>query len=163
MKRTHPTPLVALGLAGLVVGFLAELAATAWSSPILVPPFTLPLALVLIAVILVGLAWPIRQATRGRSTRRVDPFRAMRVALLAKASSLSGALLLGVGLGIVAFILTRSVVPAVTSLWLAIGMALGAVILLAGGLVAEHFCTLPPGDDHDQENEGPHNGGAARA
>ncbi|WP_130177307.1 DUF3180 domain-containing protein [Cryobacterium sp. SO1] len=162
MKRTQPTPLVALGLAGLVVGFLVELAATAWSAPIIVPPVTLPLALVLIAVILVVLAWPIRQATRGRATKRVDPFRAMRVALLAKASSLSGALLLGVGLGIVVFILTRSVVPAVTSLWLAIGMALGAVILLVGGLVAEHFCTLPP-DDHDNDNGGPNDGGAARA
>ncbi|QYF72816.1 DUF3180 domain-containing protein [Cryobacterium sp. PAMC25264] len=163
MKRTSPTPLIALGLVGLVVGFLAELAATAFSAPIFVPPLTLPLALVLIAVILVALAWPIRQATRGRSTRRVDPFRAMRVALLAKASSLSGSLLLGVGLGIVVFILTRSVVPAVTSLWLAIGMALGAVILLAGGLVAEHFCTLPPDDDHDHDNGGPNNGGAAHA
>jgi len=163
MRRTSPTPLIALGLVGLVVGFLAELAATAFSAPIFVPPLTLPLALVLIAVILVALAWPIRQATRGRSTRRVDPFRAMRVALLAKASSLSGSLLLGVGLGIVAFILTRSVVPAVTSLWLAIGMALGAVILLAGGLVAEHFCTLPPDDDHDHDNGGPNNGGAAHA
>ncbi|ANP74075.1 DUF3180 domain-containing protein [Cryobacterium arcticum] len=163
MKRTSPTPLIALGLVGLVVGFLAELAATAFSAPIFVPPLTLPLALVLIAVILVALAWPIRQATRGRSTRRVDPFRAMRVALLAKASSLSGSLLLGVGLGIVAFILTRSVVPAVTSLWLAIGMALGAVILLVGGLVAEHFCTLPPDDDHDHDNGGPNNGGTAHA
>ncbi|WP_120339220.1 DUF3180 domain-containing protein [Cryobacterium soli] len=163
MKRTSPTPLIALGLVGLVVGFLAELAATAFSAPIFVPPLTLPLALVLIAVILVALAWPIRQATRGRSTRRVDPFRAMRVALLAKASSLSGSLLLGVGLGIVLFILTRSVVPAVTSLWLAIGMALGAVILLVGGLVAEHFCTLPPDDDHDHDNGGPNNGGAAHA
>ena len=163
MRRTSPTPLIALGLVGLVVGFLAELAATAFSAPIFVPPLTLPLALVLIAVILVALAWPIRQATRGRSTRRVDPFRAMRVALLAKASSLSGSLLLGVGLGIVLFILTRSVVPAVTSLWLAIGMALGAVILLVGGLVAEHFCTLPPDDDHDHDNGGPNNGGAAHA
>jgi hypothetical protein len=163
MKRTQPTPLIALGLAGLVVGFLVELAATAWGSPIIVPPVTLPVALVLIAGMLVVLAWPIRQATRGRTSRRVDPFRAMRIALLAKASSLSGTLLLGVGAGIVVFILTRSVVPAVTSLWLALGMALGAVILLVGGLVAEHFCTLPPDDDNDHDNGGANSGGAARA
>ena len=42
-------------------------------------------------------------------------------------------------------------------------MALGAAILLAGGLVAEHFCTLPPDDDDDHDNEGPNDGGAARA
>lgn len=163
MTRTTTTALIALGLVGLVVGFLAELAATAWSAPIFVPPLTLPLALVLIAVILVALAWPIRQATRGRARRRVDPFRAMRIALLAKASSLCGALLLGVGLGIMVFILTRSVVPAVTSLWLSIGMAFGAVVLLAGGLVAEHFCTIPADDDRDHDEGGPTNGGAARA
>ena len=163
MTRTRPTPLIALALAGLVVGFLVELAATAWSAPIIVPPFTLPLALVLIAGILVVLAWPIRQATRGRGARRVDPFTAMRIALLAKASSLSSALLLGFGVGIAVFILTRSVVPAVASLWLAIGMALGAVVLLVGGLVAEHFCTLPPDDDQDRDNGGANNGGAARA
>jgi hypothetical protein len=163
MKRTQPTPLIALGLAGLVVGFLLELGATAWGSPIIVPPITLPVALVLIAGILVVLAWPIRQATRGRARGRVDPFRAMRIALLAKASSLSGTLLLGFGMGIVLFILTRSVVPAVTSLWLAIGMALGSVILLAGGLVAEHFCTLPPDDDQNRDDGGANDGGAARA
>lgn len=163
MKRTQPSHLIGLGLAALVVGFLAELGAAAWGLPIVVPPVTLPLALVLIAVILVVLAWPIRQATRGRSSRRVDPFRAMRIALLAKASSLSGTLLLGVGLGIVAYILTRSVVPAVASLWLAIGMAVGAAVLLVAGLVAEHFCTIPPGDDHDHDHGGANNGGAAHA
>jgi hypothetical protein len=57
----------------------------------------------------------------------------------------------------VVYILTRTVVPAVASLWLAIGMALGAAILLAGGLLAEHFCTIPPEDDHDHDE-----GGAAR-
>jgi hypothetical protein len=139
------------------VAFLAELGAAAAGWAILVPPVTLPVALVLITGILLALAWRIRQSTRGGSDRRVDPFIAMRVALLAKASSLAGSLLLGLGVGIVVYILTRSVVPAVTSLWLAIGMALGAAILLAGGLLAEHFCTIPPEDDHDHDE-----GGAAR-
>ena len=156
MRRTRPSPLLGLGLAGLVVAFLAELAAAAAGWAMIVPPVTLPVALALITAILLALAWRIRQSTRGRSGRRVDPFIAMRVAVLAKASSLSGALLLGLGLGIVAYILTRSVIPAVASLWLAIGMALGAAILLAGGLLAEHFCTLPPDDDDHDE------GGAAR-
>ena len=158
MRRTRPSPLWALGLTGLVLAFLAELAAAAAGWAILVPPFTLPVALLLITAVLLTLAWRIRQSTRGAWARRVDPFIAMRVAVLAKASSLSGALLLGLGLGIVAYILTRSVIPAVASLWLAIGMALGAAILLAGGLLAEHFCTLPPDDDHDHDE-----GGAARA
>jgi len=154
MKRTHASPLIALGLAGLVAGFLIELGAAAAGWPIIVPPVTVPLALLLITVILLVLAWPIRQATRGKSARRVDPFIAMRVALLAKASSLSGSLMLGVGLGVTAYLLTRSVVPAVASVWLAIGMALSAAVLLVGGLIAEHFCTLPPDDDENRNDGG---------
>lgn len=150
MKRSKPTPLIALGLLGLVLGFLIEVTAATSGLPILVPPLTMPITLVAIGVVVVVLAWPIRQATRGRGKRRVDPFLAMRVAVLAKASSLSGSLLLGGGLGIVLYIFTRSILPAVASLWLAIGTALGAAVLLAGSLVAEHFCTLPPDDQQDE-------------
>ncbi|MFC5929493.1 DUF3180 domain-containing protein [Cryobacterium melibiosiphilum] len=150
MKRSRPTPLIALGLLGFVLGLLVEIAAAASGRAIIVPPVTLPLTLIVVGIVVVILAWPIRQVTRGRGRRLVDPFRAMRVAVLAKASSLSGSLVLGAGLGIVAFILTRSVVPAVALLWLAIATAFGAGILLVGGLVAEKFCTLPPDDDESQ-------------
>jgi uncharacterized membrane protein len=150
VKRTRATAVIALALLGFVLGLLGEVAAAASGRAIIVPPVTLPLTLIVVSAVVVMLAWPIRQVTRGRGRRLVDPFRAMRIAVLAKASSLSGALLLGAGLGIVAFILTRSVVPAVTSSWLAIAMTLGAGILLAGGLMAENFCTLPPDDDEVQ-------------
>ncbi|WP_022883352.1 DUF3180 domain-containing protein [Glaciibacter superstes] len=153
MKRSHPTPLIAIGLLGLVVGFLLELAAAASGAPIFVPPVTLPVTLLAIGVIVVLFAWPIRQMTKSSGKRRIDPFVAMRIAVLAKACSLAGMLLFGAALGIVAYILTRSVVPAVASLWLAIGAALGAAALLAGGLVAEHFCTLPPDDDNQEPGE----------
>ncbi len=153
MKRTTPTPLVALGLLGMVLGFLIEITAATSGAPIIVPPITLPITLALIAVVVVILAWPIRQSTKVTAKRRVNPFMAMRVAVLAKASSLSGSLFLGGGLGIVLYLLTRSVVPTVTSLWLATGTALGAAVLLAGGLVAEHFCTLPPDDEQGKRGK----------
>ncbi|HSP76103.1 MAG TPA: DUF3180 domain-containing protein [Cryobacterium sp.] len=153
MKRTQPSALTALGLAGLVVVFLLEVAAAAGGSAMFLPPVTLPIALIAIGIGVLALAWPIRQVTRGQVRKHVNPFLAIRVALLAKASALSGALLLGGGLGIVLFILTRSVVPAVTSLWPAIGTAVGAAILLTLGLVAEHFCTLPPDDDDQEQGE----------
>ena len=153
MNRTHATPLIALGLAGLVVGFLAELALASLGVPILVPPISLPLTLAVIGILIVIVAWPVRKSTRGRDRAPVNPFVALRIAVLAKASSLSGALILGVGLGIAVYILTRSVVPAISTLWLAIATAAGAAILLAGGLVAEHFCTLPPRDDDHNDRE----------
>ncbi|MFT2818221.1 DUF3180 domain-containing protein [Leifsonia sp. A12D58] len=150
MKRTHPTPVIALALAGLVIGFLIDLGAASFGLPILVPPLTLPLTLAVIGILIVVLAWPIRRSTRDKTRPPVNPFVALRIAVLAKASSLSGSLVLGIGLGIALYVLTRSVVPALSTLWLALATALGAAILLAGGLIAEHFCTLPPRDDDDQ-------------
>lgn len=152
MKRTRATPLIGLGLAGLVLGFLLEIGAVASGSAIIIPPVTLPLTLVAMAVIVVTLAWRVRRSTRRKGLRRMDPFWAMRVAVLSKASSLSGALLLGSGLGIVVYILTRTVIAAMPSVWLAIAMAAGALLLLGGGLLAEYFCTLPT--DKDQAKPG---------
>lgn len=155
MKRSHPTPLIALGLLGLVVGYLLEVAAAATGTPNIVPPLSLPITLVAVAVVLLLLAWPVRQSTRkreaGEARREVNPFVAMRVAVLAKASSLAGVLMFGAGLGIVLHLLTRTVVPPGMTVWLAVGMAIGAVILLVAGLVAEYFCMLPPSDDEQKE------------
>jgi len=150
MKRSHATGMLAAVLIGLVIGFLLELGFAASGDPIVVPPVTLPMTLILLGAVVVSLAWQVRQGSRRKALRRIDPFWAMRVAVLSKATSLSAALLLGAALGIVLYILTRSVVPAATSLWLGIGMAIGGAVMLAGGLVAEYFCTLPPDDDTDE-------------
>jgi hypothetical protein len=151
VKRTRATSLIGLGVAGVVVGFLVELAAAGMGIAVFVPPLTLPITLVAIAVIIVAFAIPIRRAVRGRSSRRIDPFQAMRIVVFAKACSLSGALLTGAGIGILLYLLTRDVLPASNAVLLtALGTA-GAIILLVAGLVAEFFCTLPPDDDDDPE------------
>lgn len=155
MKRSGPTPLIALGLAGLVVGFLIEVTSASSGRPIFVPPVSMAASLAVIGIVVAALAWPIRQATKGTVKRRVDPFVAMRIAVLAKASSFSGALFLGGGTGIVLYVLTRPVQPTTESLWLAIGTAIGAAVLLAGGLVAEFFCTLPPDKTEEERQNDP--------
>ena len=151
MRRTRPTTLIGLGVLGVVVGFLVELGASGMGLAVFVPPLTLPITLVAVAIIIVAFAIPIRRAVRGRSSRRIDPFQAMRIVVLAKACSLSGALLTGAGVGILLYLLTRDVLPASNALLLtALGSA-GAIVLLIAGLVAEFFCTLPPDDDEDPE------------
>jgi len=152
MKRTRASTIIAFTLGGLVVGYLLDLAIVTAGSKALVPPISLAVTLVGVALIVVALAWPIRRAVKGKATKHLDPFRAMRIAVLAKACSLSGALVLGVGLGITLFLITRSVVPSAGTIWLALATAIGAGLLLAGGLVAEWCCTLPP-DDTDTEKE----------
>ena len=156
MKRTHASTLVAFALGGLVVGYLADLATVSSGSKAIVPPISLPVTLIGVAVIVVALAWPIRRAVKGKATKHLDPFRAMRTAVLAKACSLSGALLFGFGLGITLFLLTRSVVPAADTVWLAFATAIGAGLLMAGGLIAEAFCTLPPDDPEAEKEEHAH-------
>ena len=151
MKRTHASTLVAFTFGGLAFGYLGELALVSGGASALVPPVSLAITLVGVAAIVVAMAWPIRQAVRGSAERRIDPFRAARVAVLAKASSVTGALVLGVGLGITLFLLTRSVLPPAGTIWMGVATAVGAALLLAGGLVAEHFCTLPPDEPDDEE------------
>ncbi|QAY73086.1 DUF3180 family protein [Agromyces protaetiae] len=152
MKRTAPSSVVLWALAGAVIGYLGELLLVASGSAAIVPPLSLPITLVGVGVLVVALAWPIRRAVKSEVKRQIDPFRAMRVAVLAKASSLAGALVLGLGLGIALFLVTRAVVASPDKVWLALATAIGAALLLAGGLVAEWFCTLPP-DDPEAEKE----------
>jgi hypothetical protein len=156
MKRTHVSTVVAFVLAGIVAGYLIDLAIVSGGGKAIVPPLSLPVTLTGVGVIVVALAWPIRRAVKGKATKHLDPFRAMRTAVLAKACSLSGALVFGFGVGITLFLLTRSVVPAADTVWLAFATAIGAALLLAGGLVAEAFCTLPPDDTEPEKEEHAH-------
>lgn len=155
MRRSRATPLIALGLAGIVVGFLLELSLAASGLPMLVPPVSLPLTLVIIAIIVVAFAIPIYRAVHGKVRVHINPFQAMRVAVLAKACSMAGAILVGAALGMLGYLLTRSTLPSTGAIGLAIGAAAGAVILLIAGLVAEHLCTLPPPRDDDKQAHAP--------
>ena len=110
MKRTHVSTIIAFIVGGLVVGYLGDLAIVTGGGKAIVPPLSLPITLVGVAVLVVALAWPIRRAVKRKTTKHLDPFRAMRTAVLAKACSMSGALLFGFGLGITLFLITRSVV-----------------------------------------------------
>ncbi|WP_022901110.1 DUF3180 domain-containing protein [Humibacter albus] len=152
MKRTGPIALIALGVIGLAIGYLVELALVAAGSPMLIPPLSLSITLIAIAVIVVLVAVPIRRAVHSKVKVHVDPFRAMRVAVLAKACSMVGGLLTGVGIGVVVYVLTRTVVASADSIWLSVVAAATAVILLIGGLIAEFFCTLPPPKDEEREH-----------
>jgi hypothetical protein len=156
MKRTHASTVIAFVLAGAVGGYLIDLAIVSGGGNAIVPPLSLPITLVGVAALVVAFAWPIRRAVKGKATKHLDPFRAMRTAVLAKACSLSGSLVLGFGIGITLYLLTRSVVPPVDTIWLAVATAIGAALLLAGGLIAEAFCTLPPDDTEPEKEEHAH-------
>ena len=142
MTRTKPLHLLMLAVFGGAALWFVEVALAASGRPVLIPPF------------IVAMAWPVRRVARGDRTARVDPFYAARVVLLAKASSLGGALLAGAGLGIAGYLLSRSVIPAVGSVTMGIATAVGAIVLLVAGLIAEHWCTIPPDDEDKKKRPG---------
>ena len=76
-------------------------------------------------------------------------------ALVAAGSALGGALLGGAGLGIVGYLLSRSVLPALGSVTMAVAAAVGAILLLVAGLVAEYMCFIPPDDDENKRGGTP--------
>jgi hypothetical protein len=147
VKRTRPSMLVLLAALGGAVGWLLEIALVATGHAAFIPTITLAVALALIAVIVVAMAVPVHRVVRGTNKTRIDPFYATRAVVLAKATSLTGALMTGFGFAAVVFLLTRSVLPAVGSLGPTITAAVAALLLLVAGLVAEKMCTLPPRDD----------------
>ena len=147
MKPTRIPVLLVLAAIGAAVGWIVEAGLVAMGRAIAVPPVTLSVSLALVAAIIIGMAVPVFRVVRGTATKRVDPFYATRVVVLAKASSMGGALLAGGALAILGFVLTRSIMPAVGSVALTIAASVCAVALLIAGLVAEKMCTLPPQDD----------------
>jgi polyferredoxin len=147
VTRTRPSLLLLLAALGAGAGWFLETALVSAGSPAYVPPFTLAVVLALIGVIVVLIARPVYRAVRRTSKTRVDPFYATRAVVLAKASSLTGSLFGGVVVGVLVFLLTRSVVPAGSAIAMTVVTVVASIVLLAGGLIAEKMCTLPPQDD----------------
>lgn len=154
MKRTGPGVLIVAAVIGVVAGYAFDQVLTASGRPTFTPAITLPVVLIALAVAVVALAWPIHRAARGPVPARIDPFRAVRVAMLAKASSIVGAGVGGLGLGLALFLLTRPVPPSVGSMGAVLATAAAGGILIAAALVAEHLCTIRKDDDDE------HPGGA---
>ena len=158
MKTTRVGSLVGLAVIAGLVSYLAEALLVRLGEPQFIPPITLGVALVFIGVIIPAMAWPVRKLTRATDdspkSAPVDPFYATRVLLLAKAGALTGAVLAGIGLGIVGFVVTRAVL-AFTPLVLTLISVVGGVVLSVGGVIAERWCQVPPADSDGLEEGEP--------
>jgi hypothetical protein len=149
MRRTSVGILLAAAVLGAGGGFLLDHVLVAGGRPTFTPAVTLPILLILLGAVTVVLALPISRATRGRGAP-VNPFRAVRIAMLAKASTIVGAAMTGFGLGLLVFRLSTPVVPSLGSLTTIIATAVCGAALIAAGLVAEQLCTIRKDDDDDQ-------------
>lgn len=152
MRRTRWQTL--LGVA-IVVGVLAALLTT-WldrQGPGMpyVSWFVVAVEL-LIAGVVFSMGWAVHQFLRGKRPG-LDPIRAARTAVLAKAACYTGALLTGWYGGQVAAHLLNTAIPGYAGRAGSAGVAAGgAVVLAAVGLLVEWFCRVPP-QDGEKEHE----------
>lgn len=154
MKRTRPSTVVSILVVAIVAGFAFDAALAATLHPVAVPAITLGLVLLAISAIVISLAVPVFRVARGRTHVPIDAYYATRVVLIAKASSLAGALFGGFVGGMLAYMLTRGVSVPASSAVPTIIAVVGGLVLLAAGLVGEYMCTVPPDDDKDDHRGG---------
>lgn len=152
MRRTSAAALLVVAVAGGAIAWLVQVALASGGAPSFVPPATLWTVLFVVAVALPILGWPVRRTVRGKAAKRVDPFYAMRVLVLAKASSLVGALLAGAGVVLVVYAVSRVGAVQTPAFWPSVLTAGGALALGAAGLVVELWCRIPPEDRTETED-----------
>ncbi|WP_396667426.1 DUF3180 domain-containing protein [Microbacterium sp. R86528] len=150
MKRTGIGMLLIAAGIGAVAGFVIDQVLTLSGRATFSPSVMLPVLLVLLGVFVIVMALPVRRATRGLHGAPVNPFRALRTAILAKSSSIVGAAVAGVAVGLLIFLLTRPVTPSLGSMSAIIATVVGGGALVAAGLIAEHLCTIRKDDDDEQ-------------
>jgi hypothetical protein len=158
VKATALATMAAATLIGGVVLWALQSLVVASGHPAFVPPVTWAIALALVGVGIVAVAWPIHRRVASATARGpLDPVYATRVVLLAKSSTIAGAAFAGGAAGLTANLLSR---PTVTmEVWGLTGAAgLGAIVLWAGGVIAERWCTVPPKPDgHESATTGKEN------
>lgn len=130
---------------------VSNVALRAGASPVLVPWTTLLVGIVLGGVVIAA-GWAVRQVRLGR--RRMDPTRAVRTAVLGQASAYAGALLAGCYGGYALTLIPYWSHAPRREAAIAAGLAaLGGVVMLAAGIIAERWCRIGPDDDDDEGND----------
>ena len=154
IKRTRWQTLVAVAV---VAGSLTYVVMQWWlgrgGNPLPISP--------VIAVVLLGLAGVL--FSFGRSVRRfvlgsrpgLDPLRAFRILVLAKASALAGAAQFGFYAAQLIVVSETTDSPGGRALAWSNGFAAGACVVLVGvALLVEWYCRVPPVDSPDEAEGG---------
>ncbi|WP_430592045.1 DUF3180 domain-containing protein [Humidisolicoccus flavus] len=152
MTRTSPWPLIGSVVVAGILGFAFEQMLSGSGRTVYVPPLAMSIALLAVAALSLGIAWPVRQQSRGKNRRRVHYRQAMNALVLAKASSIVGSLFLGAAGGFVLYFSTRVVVPG-EPLTLSIVAAAASLVLIVAGLIAESWCVVPPDDENTAQGK----------
>jgi Protein of unknown function (DUF3180) len=159
MKPTKVSQVLAVVFVVTVLSFLAVRLLVANGMAVPASPTNLLVTLAAIAVILLALSVPIwrykaslTQYIKGPRPKRVDPFYAVRVVLLAKASAITGSVFVGWHLG--AMIAQLSLPVSFTAALLQNSFGLVAsLVLTVAAIVSEQICRLPDEPKNDQTDQ----------
>ena len=156
MKPTKLSLLLLISIPSTLASFFVASFMVGRGLQVPVSPANLLITLAAISAVLLALAIPIwryRSALKQKSTqrpKRVDPFYAVRVLLLAKASSLAGVLFASWHLGVAIFSLSRAVVVQNLVLQNSFGFIASGMLIVAA-LVTEQICRLPQDQEPDPD------------
>lgn len=155
ITRTRWQTLLAIAIAvGAVTHVLTDWWVGRGNAPLSIPP-TVAAVLLLLAGVLFVLGRSVRRFVQGRRPP-MDPLRAVRILVLAKASALAGAAQLGFFAGLAIVASGQPDAPEARSqAWSAGAAALACLVLVVVALVVEWFCQVPP-EDPEAPGGGPH-------
>lgn len=156
MKPTKISTLVANAVATTGIAYLVVTLMVGAGYAVPVSGINLVLTMPAIGLVNLVLVLPIMRYKKaladfmmgvgGRRPRRPEPFYAVRVLTIAKASALAGAWFAGWHLGVVAVQLTNQELT--EAVWREAFGGIGSVLLVVAALIAERICRLPDdGDD----------------
>jgi hypothetical protein len=150
-----PTKVRTLALAALVCAVLAWLLLRLIYASLPPLPWTGVPALVLLAVAEAVSGWNVRARLRGGGGTKIAPIAVARMAALAKASSLAAALIGGLAVGFLVYVLGSLDKPSFRTDAVTASVTLGsAMALMAAALYLEQGCRVPTRPDDDEEEGG---------
>jgi hypothetical protein len=151
MNRTRVSQLALWGAVGLVADLGVHILLERSGAALPQVPWPAIVGMVALSLVLLLLGWPIKQWRDGDRETEIDPVKAARVAMLAKAAALAGAVLTGWYAGASVYLFaSASGVRAGEGLGMLAAVGAAALLMMTG-LIVESFCSLPPG--------GPRSGG----
>ena len=151
MKPTKIMTLVGWAVSATTAGYLLPKLLVNSGGAIPISPWNIIITLPLIGIVLIVVAIPMFKYRKALISRAKDaakprpmpmnPFFAVRLVLLAKAISISGAIFSGWHLGVVWLQLTSPVVPSST-LQNVLGL-IGALLMTICAIIVERICRIP--------------------
>lgn len=161
MKPTKVLTLIGWVVPATTAGYLLSKIITTNGGQVPVTPINLLLTLVAISIILAGFAVPMLRYRRALAEqkrnsssprpKRLNPFYAVRLLVLAKATAISGALFTGWHIGVIWMQLSSPVTT--DSIWQNAGALIASIAMVVVGLVVERICRIK--DDGSEPLSGP--------